>query len=185
MNHKILILILIISLFSCKKKIVSDSRFAQIKNYPNKLCLNMNGKPYPSIIVNIVKNGNLFGFNIDKVKYNNVLNRESNLAIVAIPLQLGKHIIYKIIYDSSLYFKPRGHFITYTSDGDATGDTYDVLELDSINNYFHITEEKNNFKEIKGVFSLSFVRGPISPYTQFPNLDTVRFRNCSFHLFLK
>jgi hypothetical protein len=126
-----------------------------------------------------------FGFEIRKIIDNNTKIDESSMGIDKISLMLGQQTIYRAVFDSSYSKKLSGTFYTSTSDGDITADTYGIIEVDSLNNFINITEEQNNYHEIRGVFSMSLVRTRKSQYTLFPNLDTVRFKNCSFHFFLK
>ena len=78
--------------------------------------------------------------------------------------------------------EPLIFFSTLWEDGDAICDLYYTIPSDSANNYLQITEEKNNYKEIKGEFSLSCYRAQSCDISSLP--DTLHFRNGKFHLFL-
>ena len=68
--------------------------------------------------------------------------------------------------------------------GDVACDYYDVLTSDTENNYIQIEGERNNYKEIWGNFSMTYIRTEsCSPNSLWP--DTVRLREGKFHLFIK
>lgn len=74
-------------------------------------------------------------------------------------------------------------FTTTQDDGDLSCDRFEILETDSTNNWIQITKEEDDYNEVWGNYSATFVRKygcPSSPYT-----DTLRFRNGSFHFKFK
>jgi hypothetical protein len=183
-KYLLILFSILISTTNCRNNNLSDINFAKRKNKPNEICLYLDGKQYPVIINSIGKKGNKLGFNASKV-WNRKLHAEiSNFFIGPIDLKLGKQTIYKSNFDSTFYSKLSSTFYTMTSDGDVVGDTYSILESDSANNYFNITKQKKGFSRIEGSFSLTFVRTNKSVYTQFPDLETVKFRNCTFYFYL-
>jgi hypothetical protein len=186
MKTKFLLLILAFTLLDCRKEKPLDiEEYATKFNKPSEIHINLNGKVYPVVINGAGFYRNKIGFSLRKLIDNNINIDESGASIASIDLKIGKQIIYRSNFDSTDYNRPYGLFYTNTSDGDITADIYSVIESDSLNNFINITEEQNSFHEIRGVFSMSLVRTKKSQYTLFPNLDTVRFRNCSFYLFLK
>jgi hypothetical protein len=63
---------------------------------------------------------------------------------------------------------------------DITGDNYDVLNAESLNNFVHITGWSDDDSKITGTFSVTLVRTYRGRDSQYP--DTIRFRNGSFTL---
>ncbi len=184
MKHLIYFYLLFLFLVGCKKKLLSDEEFAKKQNGNNSVYVNLNGQPYVSIIILDSKTAT-FSFALRKIKNNNLRGNESSLILQNLKYKLGIQTIYKTNNDSTDLIKSTSNFYTSTYDGDVLADVYGIIESDSANNYFNIVEEKNNFSEISGVFSLTFVRTGKGNATQFPDMDTVRLRNGSFHLFLK
>lgn len=78
---------------------------------------------------------------------------------------------------------PYVHFYTSIEQGHATNERFAVLELTSEDNWVQITEEKNDFKEIKGKFSLTLIKTStgIDP-NRYP--DTLRIRDGVFSVTL-
>jgi hypothetical protein len=169
---------------ACKKKKISEKEFAIAKNKPNELCLKMNGEEYVMIINTMGFTNDKFGFNFRKSPDNNIQQAISRLGCGGIELRKGFQTIYRARYDSTDRFNRRAGFST-SADGDAGGDRYDIIESDSLNNFISITDETNNFSEIRGNFSMTFVRIFKDAISPFPELDTVRFRDCTLHLFIR
>jgi hypothetical protein len=185
MKTKYLLLALIV--LGCKKKKPTDlNEYASNFNMPNEVCFSMNGEKYPAIIRFAGERNSKIELYFSKLSSNDLKVEESALYARSIEKKIGMQRLNKIKFDSTDLLKPVAHFYTTSSDGDdVIADEYYMVEADSLTHFINITEELNNYSEIRGVFSMSLARREINKYTQFPNLDTVRFRNCSFHLFLK
>jgi hypothetical protein len=182
---KRLIPILFIIFFDCSKGIKKDIDFAKKYNKPNKVTLKVNGETYPMVIKNLWNYRDEMALSLSKIFKCMLVAEQSGLSFGKIKLVSGIQTLRP--YKTSSYniaLKTSASFYTMASDGDVQADTYELVESDSLNNYFNITYQKNNFKEIKGEFSATFVRIELSKYTQFPDLDTVRIRDGKFHLFL-
>lgn len=77
------------------------------------------------------------------------------------------HLIYSALFNAQ--------------ESDVTGDEYDVLDIDSTNNWIEITKEKDNFsKNIYGQFSVTLIRKKKFENSPFP--DTLRFTNGTFYI---
>ncbi len=79
---------------------------------------------------------------------------------------------------------PTAKFYTLIEQGHASNEEFDILESDTENNWVQITEEKNDYKEIKGKFSLTLIKTStgIDP-NRYP--DTLRIRNGEFSVTLE
>lgn len=79
---------------------------------------------------------------------------------------------------------PYAYFYTAIEQGHATNERFEVLEADTENNWVQITEESNDYKEIKGKFSLTLIKTStgIDP-NRYP--DTLRIRNGEFSVTLE
>jgi hypothetical protein len=187
MKTKYVSLALILFVLGCKKKKPIDlGEFASNYNKPNEICFNMNEEKYPAIVRFAGERNSKIELYFSKLSSIDMKSEESALYARSIEKKIGIQRLNKIKFDSTDLLKPVAHFYTNSSDGDdVVADEYYMIESDSLNNFINIIEEGNNFHEIRGVFSMSLARKEINKYTQFPNLDTVRFRNCAFHLFLK
>ncbi len=65
-----------------------------------------------------------------------------------------------------------------TIDYDAFCDGYEIWDADSLNNWVQITQENNDYSEIWGKFSATFIK--VFSCSTAP--DTVRIRNANFHI---
>jgi len=74
-------------------------------------------------------------------------------------------------------------FGTSQADGDVSCDMFQILEADSLNNWIQITKEKDNYKEVWGTYSATFIR--LEGCASSPYPDTLRMRNGSFHFKFK
>jgi len=110
--------------------------------------------------------------------YNPYGARRQELYFQNIPLQKGRYTILKNIpyenkYDRFVY----GSLYTLVSDGDVSGDTYDVLDTEE--SFFQIDEIITKTREVKGTFQVTFVIRKPHYDTALP--DTLRFVNGKFH----
>ncbi|KAA6440116.1 hypothetical protein FEM33_05780 [Dyadobacter flavalbus] len=110
--------------------------------------------------------------------YNPYGARRQELYFQNIPSEKGhytmlKDIPYENKYDRFVY----GSLYTLVSDGDASGDTYSVLDTEKA--FFQIDEAITKTREIKGTFQVTFVINKPRYDTALP--DTLRFRNGKFH----
>ncbi len=84
--------------------------------------------------------------------------------------------------DVSLPFNPEkvmSSFGTLSDDGDVLCHTYDVLEVDSLNNWVKITKYNPQTKDISGEFSVTYIKTRECATFSYP--DTIRIRNGVFH----
>jgi hypothetical protein len=185
MKIKFLLLTLVFIICACRKDIKKDIDFAKKYNKPNEVTLKVNGETYPMVIKNLWNYRDEMTLSLSKIFKCMLEAEQSNLSFGKIKLVSGIQTLHRYKPNKyNLAIESSTSFFTMTSDGDVLADTYELVESDSLNNFFNITAQKNNFKEIKGEFSATFVRIELSKHTQFPNLDTVRIRDGKFHLFL-
>ena len=100
-------------------------------------------------------------------------------------MSLARQRIYP--FDTNAVFDPfiakSASFSTNQDDGDVGCDLFDVIEADSLDNWVQITQEKNNFGEVWGVFQVSLYRVNGCAASIYP--DTLRLTNGTFHLVLE
>jgi hypothetical protein len=151
-----------------------------------KTTVEINGKEWKEDIKSVIYNNN-DRFEFSAFKYKKVddvwvvfeiltfgdIRKNKNMQLIE-KLQIGNP--YTANLDSAYNWSSFG---TTRDDGDVNCDYYRVWESDSTNNWIQITKEKDNYKEVWGTYSVTFLRESgcaSSPYT-----DTLRFRNGSFH----
>ena len=88
--------------------------------------------------------------------------------------------------DSLAYIQPEisKTYVSYGTvqdDGDVVCDLFDVAEADSVNNWIQITKEKNGYKEIWGMFSVTLYRVEGCATSSYP--DTLKIRDGNFHIY--
>ena len=110
------------------------------------------------------------------IKSNNNIRTEF-IYLTSIPKTLLRQNLYSDFTNndlaSSLYF-------TNDLEDDVGCDYYHVYEADSLNNWIQITKEVNNYGEIWGEFSVTYLKESGCPDSPYP--DTVRIRNGTFHI---
>jgi hypothetical protein len=109
--------------------------------------------------------------------YDGIL-RES-WGIFEVPLQLGKHIVYRYPVGTGGFIgKPTSGFGTFVSDGDVIGDRYRLDE--SQNNYVEVTTLDTIANKAAGYFELHFVVQQPKNYEE--NSDEVHFNSGTFEV---
>lgn len=113
---------------------------------------------------------------IDLVKSNNNI-RSEYIFISNISKKLIRQKIYVGFIDSDSI---ASRYITNDLEDDVGCDYYQVYEADTLNNWIQITKEVNNYGEIWGEFSVTYLKESGCPDSPYP--DTVRIRNGTFHI---
>lgn len=111
------------------------------------------------------------------LKKNNNNVRKEQILITNIPNNLSKQRIYRGIDNRDTLIAT---YLTTDIEYDASCDAYRVYEPDSLNNWVQITKEENNYGEIWGNFSITFIKVDSCEGTPYP--DTVRIRDGVFHI---
>lgn len=115
-------------------------------------------------------------------KLNFAFTREINIDIsedfnfMRINKTLEKQILVSDDITDSLTFAA---FYTSSDNQHSVCDNYLLILSDTVNNWLQITEEYNNFKELKGSFSATFIKVRNCSFS-YP--DTVKIRNGTFHI---
>ncbi len=75
--------------------------------------------------------------------------------------------------------KGYGSFYTRAENWDVLCDFYDVIEVDSLNNWVKIDSQQEGFKEVRGSFEMKLFRTKICDDTKYP--DTLHITDGRFH----
>ncbi len=172
-NMMIIMLCMIAIAFSaCRKKDKTEPSKGEVQceyngvSWVPDLVVFTNDNPY-----NV--EGNLY-FKI--IKSNNNVRKEF-LYLSNISKTLFKQKLYSGFTDSD---STTSHYFTNDLEEDAGCDYYQVYEADSLNNWVQITKEINDYGEIWGKFSVTYLKETGCPGSPYP--DTVRIRNGAFHI---
>jgi hypothetical protein len=133
---------------------------------------------------------------VNQERFSIVVDKYKSISGVEVPWEiLSLSLLNKNNYVQRLYIKDvnvtinpdsaktYASFGTMQEDGCVGCDNYQVIETDSVNNWFQITEQRNNYSEIWGKFCVSFYRVLSCSTSIYP--DTLKFREGAFHLQLK
>ena len=170
---KKIIIILVVSIgffYSCKKKEehiydfgeASATRNGEVWN-AKVVCDNRN----PNFLLSMSRGENRYTGTLHISNFEPVLERQ----------QLVKYL------SSGIGSGPEGRlcnsrFISMLDDQSC--DRFDLLEADSANNYIRITRQENNYDEIWGEFSATYIRTGVTCNSE-EFADTLIFRDGTFH----
>lgn len=135
----------------------------------------------------ILDTGSKFGFTatLFKKSDNTFLPWES-LSIFKIKKNLLNQIVYKtdsLLNTNPSIAKTSGFFSTKQNDGDVSCEYFEIYEKDSLFNSVTITKQVNNYTEVYGNFSLTFIKFYNCNFPHYP--DTLKIKNGYFHIYLK
>ena len=163
---------IIIMINSCRKNDISDDEIAStslLLNGESWVGDDMFAKQIDDYIHIRVYNKNQYGDNHEGLNFSCV---RRNLSIQRVKP-----------YEPATRFDTLQSVFYTLQGGDVGCDYYDVLVSDTINNYIQIKGQNNDYKEIWGNFSMTYIRTEsCSPNSLWP--DTVRLRDGKFHLYL-
>ncbi|MBX3163352.1 MAG: hypothetical protein KF900_02635 [Bacteroidetes bacterium] len=182
----IFIIIVVFSIQACKK----DSPIP-LSDEPNladsvkgRVSAEINGKQEHFFVTTDTVRNKLSRFNIYfGASYPSSYNNKS-VTIGGIEKNLISQRIYTLTLDTNIVqIRTNAMFYTTWNDGDVLCEVFEALESDSLNNYVMITKQNNNYEEVFGTFSLTFIKTQDCEGRHYA--DTLRIRNGYFHLYLK
>jgi hypothetical protein len=100
--------------------------------------------------------------------------------------ELMRQRIFRIVYGGDPYSDNPNTWANMTTaqdDGDVACEIFDVDQNDSTNNFVQMTKEKNNYSEIWGNYSMTFVKTSTCSNALYP--EVVQIRNGYFHVYVK
>lgn len=169
-----MIIMLIAVLEGCKK----DTDKVQIPETFGEMNCDYNGKSWTAEVV-----GAGISNRHDTIEVLNFNRYNGNVRSEFMWLtNIKKTLVQQNIYRGDYLSKDKvyAYYSTTNIEFDAGCDDYEVWEADSVNNRIQITEEKNDYAEIWGKFSVTFIKIRSCDGSPYP--DTVRIRNAVFHI---
>ena len=144
------------------------------------------GKGYSTII-----GDSLMGFNFSAGRYikeDDYFSTHSQMFIASIPTKVGKYALSSIPHnqfgDQSLSGQPFALFSTMMEAGEFYCTDYKVYAADSLNNWFQIERQEDNFRKVWGSYSITMIKDTSfldGTCTRNTYGDTVRIRNARFY----